>query len=646
MRSLAAFASSYTRGLYRLRVASTATLKVAFTSYFIVAMSLAGCGGGGSVGGGVTQITPTITWATPAAITYGTALSGTQLDASAGGVAGSFAYNPTAGTVLKAGAQTLSVTFTPSDTTHYTTATATVQLTVNQAPTTVSAWPTASAITSGQALSASTLTGGSASVAGTFAWTAPSTVPATGTDSESVTFTPTDAVDYTTVQGSVAVVVNPATPQISGFALGDATSPYAVEDTFKSGVSLPWTVTGAGFASTDSFSMTFTTTSSGDGSISSYTSTTIKGGVEFDASDFMPQPLTAMDTNANGPGNKYSAWFLGSASQSTLAIFATTGTAFHVEQSTGQIYSRTTAGQTGTPSGSISALQSPVNIAIDNLTGDVVIADKDSNIVGMAVVTQSQFTRLCSINTPNVTLISSVAAMGGNIVATAPNENLVLLASLANCSGGQQIPYSTVSITGQPWAVAMSGTDAYILSRDDAGNGSPRVTKISASSGATEGFVDLTGIHTISYIRGTTQYEGIDQITAFNSTPVLNVFFMSDKTDATVLTISTDTSNNKKMAVTQTTLTGDFSVMIAPQETGSVAKPILWVASLPADGSNVLSVGALDPATGTYTRNVGTCQAGLVGGFAASANGLQCAGVNATGVDTIGAPLTLQYSSY
>ena len=67
----------------------------------------------------------TITWATPAAITYGTALSATQLDASST-VAGTFSYSPAAGTVLKAGAQTLSVTFTPTDSTDYSTATATV----------------------------------------------------------------------------------------------------------------------------------------------------------------------------------------------------------------------------------------------------------------------------------------------------------------------------------------------------------------------------------------------------------------------------------------------------------------------------------------------------------------------------------------
>ena len=68
---------------------------------------------------------------------------------------------------------------------------------------TVSAWPTASAITYGSTLSSSTLTGGSASVTGTFAWTTSSTAPGAGTQSEGVTFTPADATDYYTVAGSV-----------------------------------------------------------------------------------------------------------------------------------------------------------------------------------------------------------------------------------------------------------------------------------------------------------------------------------------------------------------------------------------------------------------------------------------------------------
>src|SRR5258708_1665239 len=81
----------------------------------------------------ITKATPTITWNTPAAITYGTALTTAgQLNASAS-VAGTFSYSPALGTALSAGSHTLSVTFTPTNTTDYTPQTATVTLVVNQA---------------------------------------------------------------------------------------------------------------------------------------------------------------------------------------------------------------------------------------------------------------------------------------------------------------------------------------------------------------------------------------------------------------------------------------------------------------------------------------------------------------------------------
>jgi hypothetical protein len=84
----------------------------------------------------VTQATPTITWATPKAKSYGIALSATQLDATST-VQGTNAYTPALGTVLAVGSHILSVTFTLTDTTDYTTATATVTLVVNQATPTI-----------------------------------------------------------------------------------------------------------------------------------------------------------------------------------------------------------------------------------------------------------------------------------------------------------------------------------------------------------------------------------------------------------------------------------------------------------------------------------------------------------------------------
>ena len=82
---------------------------------------------------GFTQSTPTITWTNPADITYGTLLSGTQLNATAS-VPGTFSYTPAAGSLLAAGDnQTLSVLFTPTDTVNYTTATASVLINVLKA---------------------------------------------------------------------------------------------------------------------------------------------------------------------------------------------------------------------------------------------------------------------------------------------------------------------------------------------------------------------------------------------------------------------------------------------------------------------------------------------------------------------------------
>ena len=77
----------------------------------------------------VTKATPTITWNNPADITQGTPLSSTQLNAVAS-VPGTFAYIPPSGTVLNVGTNKLTVSFTPTDTTNYNTASATVSINV------------------------------------------------------------------------------------------------------------------------------------------------------------------------------------------------------------------------------------------------------------------------------------------------------------------------------------------------------------------------------------------------------------------------------------------------------------------------------------------------------------------------------------
>jgi hypothetical protein len=80
-------------------------------------------------------------------------------------------------------------------------------LTVSKASVTVSTWPTATSIILGQALSNAVLSGGSASVAGTFGYVSPATIPSAGVTNAAVVFTPTDGVNYLSVNGTVPVTV-------------------------------------------------------------------------------------------------------------------------------------------------------------------------------------------------------------------------------------------------------------------------------------------------------------------------------------------------------------------------------------------------------------------------------------------------------
>ena len=81
---------------------------------------------------------PPITWPNPADIVYGTALGAAQLNA-ASSVPGTFTYNPPAGTVLEAGSDVLSVTFSPADTNSYVPVTTNAKLVVLPAPLTITA---------------------------------------------------------------------------------------------------------------------------------------------------------------------------------------------------------------------------------------------------------------------------------------------------------------------------------------------------------------------------------------------------------------------------------------------------------------------------------------------------------------------------
>jgi formylglycine-generating enzyme required for sulfatase activity len=78
------------------------------------------------------KLVPTITWAAPGAIVYGTALSSTQLSAVAD-TPGTLIYDPPVGTVLGGGSHILAVAFTPTDGVNWAAVGASVPLTVEKA---------------------------------------------------------------------------------------------------------------------------------------------------------------------------------------------------------------------------------------------------------------------------------------------------------------------------------------------------------------------------------------------------------------------------------------------------------------------------------------------------------------------------------
>jgi len=158
----------------------------------------------------VDKANPDVTaWPTAGAITFGQTLAASALSGGVATPAGSFAFT-TPATAPNAGTAPQSVTYTPTDTADYNTASSTVSVTVSKANPVVTTWPSASAIPYGQTLADSTLSGGGATPAGTFAWTTPSTVPGAGTPSESVTYAPTDTANYNAASSSVSVTVNAA----------------------------------------------------------------------------------------------------------------------------------------------------------------------------------------------------------------------------------------------------------------------------------------------------------------------------------------------------------------------------------------------------------------------------------------------------
>lgn len=192
---------------------------------------------------------PVLAWSNPADITYGAALSGTQLNATAN-VPGSFSYSPAAGTVLNVGSnQHLTVTFTPNDTANYTTAMASVTLNVLKAMP-VLTWVNPADITYVIPLGANQLNA-TANVPGSFAYSpsAGAVLNAGSGQRLSVTFTPSDTANYQIATASVVinVLVVPAlitTQPSNQTVIAGAMASFIVEAAGTAPLSYQWWFNG------------------------------------------------------------------------------------------------------------------------------------------------------------------------------------------------------------------------------------------------------------------------------------------------------------------------------------------------------------------------------------------------------------------
>ncbi len=155
-------------------------------------------------------------WPTASTITFGQSLADSTLTKGAASAPGNFTFD-TPGAILQAGTHMVDVTYTPEDTAAYETVTESIAIVVAPATPTINAWPTASDITYGEALSDSTLSGGSAAIGGNFRFEDASIQPEAGNYDATVRFEPLASNNYETLSHTVTVVVHPLTPEISAW---------------------------------------------------------------------------------------------------------------------------------------------------------------------------------------------------------------------------------------------------------------------------------------------------------------------------------------------------------------------------------------------------------------------------------------------
>ena len=328
---------------------------------------------------------------------------------------------------------TCSITATKAaDTNYNATTSASLAIALHKADSNVTLLPTATPITYGQTLANSTLSGGTSTPAGTFAFTTLATAPNAGAASQGVTFTPGDTNNYNEATGSISVTVNKAAQTITWANPADITYGIALNGMLLNATSTG-TANGAtpvytpasgsvlNFGNTQELSVTFSSTNN-------YNSTTQTAHINVLK---RPITITAVTNTKTTDSN---------TSSSEKPTSLTTGTLASGDTATySETYDTSTvgAGKTLTPSVVIKNA-SDVDVTVNyNITA---VTDSTGVILSTAQITpetDSHGNGLATINatTPEVVIASANQPVIITVETTGTTLDLTELVNLNTGTG-------------------------------------------------------------------------------------------------------------------------------------------------------------------------------------------------------------------
>ena len=606
------------------------------------------------------KIAPTITWANPANIVYGTALSGTQLNATATDatngnipVAGTFTYTPLAGTVLPVGTVNLQVSFTPTDTSTYSTQTATVTLTVTAVTPTLSLTCAEVTYDGNPHACVGTVTGvGGATVGGSWSYT-PASETAAGSYPVTGTFTSTDGnyqggtatgtlkIDpaaVTATAGSYNGVVDasshaPSACAVTGAYTGSLSctnNPASVGPAVGSGTVLP-VVSGG----TANFAITLVN-GSWNISVAPSTTTTVSCPASVIYSGLAQTPCTATVTGSGGFSQTLTVSYTNNTNAGTATASASfAGDTNHAASSNSGSFAinpapvTATAGSysgvvdasahspsacavTGAYTGSLSCTNNPASVGPAVGSGTVLPVVSGGTLSNFAITAvNGAWSITQAALTPTTTTVSCPASVGYSGLAQTPCTATVT--GSGGLSQSLTVSYTNNTNAGTATASASYAGNTTYASSSNTANFTINPAAVTATAGSYNGVVDASS-HAPSACAVTGAYTG--SLSCTNNPASVGPAVGS----GTVLPVVSGGTANFAI----TLVNGSWNISVAPSTTTTVSCPASVIysglAQTPCTATVTGSGGFSQTLTVSYTNNTNAGTATASASFAGDAS--------------------------